>query len=849
MAYNYGNITVKGITYQGKGSSSNPAISYWTAPTSFAVYAGANATSADHTESAGQTLWLHYYYTNSDGTLSLNPYFLGVVSGGGRWFARETAFPTGQNIVTYNAAGGTGTPANQNLAYGSTVTAGAAPTWVGHIFGGWKSSKSSTVYAAGATIPSTEYTDYLWNATNPTLTMTAQWTLQTYTVAYNANGGSGSVSSQTKTYGTPLTLASSGFTRSLYTLSGWNTASDGGGTAYALGGTYEEEGPATMYAVWAPIAPTAPASITNTRDSDTRNTVTWTNPSAVITTTQVLRSVDGGAYSAVATISGATTSYVDTATAANHSYAYKVSVSNASGTATSAASSTTYNTPAAPTAVSAVRLDASTVGLTITNPAITATALEIQRSTDGSTWSTIATVSGIVTSATDSPSGGTFYYRARNTRGTLVSAWSAASQAVVTVTPPNAPTLVSPASGAAVSTSTASIVFTWQHNPIDGSSQTNAQLQYSTNGGSTWTTATVTTAQTYSLANNFSANDVITWRVRTKGADPSYGPYSSSRSFTVYQTPTVTWTSPVSGGTITNMPIGISLSYSDVAPSTLANATVTISQGGATLYTMNLGTATSGTITADEFFPNNGQSYTFTATARSTSSLQATSAIVVSVAFTEPDTASLALTNNPETGAVQLQATVDSGTGGAPAESISIYRVSRNGRVLLASGLSDGAAIEDLYAPLNTEYTYECVTFSAAGAAGTTVWSNTLSTNKMFFLWEGRKAAYGYRNPEGTVTISRPEKVRVHYVGKTYPNSYDGSAIDDTRTVSALIDTPEMAYRFTAMMEAGGTCVYKSLTGDVFWADAMVTAREILRRPDRYGTVSISLFRIQGPVL
>ena len=153
MAYNYGNVTVKGITYAGKGSSSAAAVSSWTAPNSFSVYGGANSTAADHTESAGQTLWLHYYYTNNDGTLATNPYFLGVVAGGGRWFTRDTAFPTGYNTVTYNAAGGTGAPANQMLMYGSTLVAGAAATRTGYTFAGWKSSKSGTVYAAGSTIP------------------------------------------------------------------------------------------------------------------------------------------------------------------------------------------------------------------------------------------------------------------------------------------------------------------------------------------------------------------------------------------------------------------------------------------------------------------------------------------------------------------------------------------------------------------------------------------------------------------------------------------------------------------------------------------------------------------------
>ena len=76
----------------------------------------------------------------------------------------------------------------------------------------------------------------------------------TYTVSYskNASDATGSTSSQTKTYGTDLTLRANGFTRSGYTFTGWNTKADGSGTAYAAKGTYKTNAAATLYAQWAP---------------------------------------------------------------------------------------------------------------------------------------------------------------------------------------------------------------------------------------------------------------------------------------------------------------------------------------------------------------------------------------------------------------------------------------------------------------------------------------------------------------------------------------------------------------------------------------------------------------------
>lgn len=74
--------------------------------------------------------------------------------------------------------------------------------------------------------------------------------LASYQVSYDANGGTGS-GSQTKYYGKNLTLSSGiGFTRANHTLTGWNTAKDGSGTAYALGATYTVNSPLTLYAQW-----------------------------------------------------------------------------------------------------------------------------------------------------------------------------------------------------------------------------------------------------------------------------------------------------------------------------------------------------------------------------------------------------------------------------------------------------------------------------------------------------------------------------------------------------------------------------------------------------------------------
>lgn len=71
-----------------------------------------------------------------------------------------------------------------------------------------------------------------------------------YTVSYNANGGSGAPSSQTKTTGQSITLSSTKPTRSGYTFKCWNTKADGTGTNYYSGGSYSADANLTLYAQW-----------------------------------------------------------------------------------------------------------------------------------------------------------------------------------------------------------------------------------------------------------------------------------------------------------------------------------------------------------------------------------------------------------------------------------------------------------------------------------------------------------------------------------------------------------------------------------------------------------------------
>lgn len=154
--------------------------------------------------------------------------------------------------VTFDLDGGTRTGGGQlvqTVYYGEDATPPTC-TRTGYTFNGWSGT----------------YT----NVTS-TRTITATWDIITYQISYNANGGSGAPSSQTKTYGQTLVLTNSTpTTPKRYTITfntnggtldtaskvvecpftNWNTNASGTGTSYQSGGNYTANEAATLYAQW-----------------------------------------------------------------------------------------------------------------------------------------------------------------------------------------------------------------------------------------------------------------------------------------------------------------------------------------------------------------------------------------------------------------------------------------------------------------------------------------------------------------------------------------------------------------------------------------------------------------------
>lgn len=144
--------------------------------------------------------------------------------------------------ITFNANGGSGAPSSQTKWYGESLTLSSTkPTKTGYTFKGWSTSSSATsaTWSAGGT--------YTRNESN---TLYAVWQANAYTIKYNANGGSGAPSNQTKTHNKTLILSSTKPTRTNYNFEGWSTSSTATSAEYSAGGNYTANTSATLYAVW-----------------------------------------------------------------------------------------------------------------------------------------------------------------------------------------------------------------------------------------------------------------------------------------------------------------------------------------------------------------------------------------------------------------------------------------------------------------------------------------------------------------------------------------------------------------------------------------------------------------------
>ena len=140
--------------------------------------------------------------------------------------------------VTFDANGGTTPTATKSVTYASTYGTLPTPTKSGYSFAGWYTAASGGTQVTSSTTVSITAAQTLY----------AHWTANTYTVTFNANGGTTPTATKSvtyaSTYGTLPTPTKSG-----YSFAGWYTAASGGAQVTSSS-TVSITAAQTLYAHW-----------------------------------------------------------------------------------------------------------------------------------------------------------------------------------------------------------------------------------------------------------------------------------------------------------------------------------------------------------------------------------------------------------------------------------------------------------------------------------------------------------------------------------------------------------------------------------------------------------------------
>ena len=173
-------------------------------------------------------------------------------------FTPEITFRNAYKI-NYNANGGTGSMTVTECLYGESCTLRENSfTRLGHTFLGWSESSSATSATYDDRHTFSNYSE------TSDMTLYAVWVANKYNINYNANGGRGSMTATSCTYGSSCTLMSNSFSRTGHEFIGWNTKSDGSGTSYIdeyLFESYLKTENITLYAQWKILDKTPPICI------------------------------------------------------------------------------------------------------------------------------------------------------------------------------------------------------------------------------------------------------------------------------------------------------------------------------------------------------------------------------------------------------------------------------------------------------------------------------------------------------------------------------------------------------------------------------------------------------------
>ncbi len=230
----------------------------------------------------------------------------------------EACLPYTVNFNPTSTAGGqtisgTGTMNSQSMPVGiaTALNSNTYTAPAGYEFDSWNTAQdgTGTSYQDGANVTNL-------TSGGQTITLYAQWKIASYTITYSSNGGTGTVSEQTVTQGSSVTLRDNGFARTNYYFKGWGTNTSI--VTYRTNQSITPTGNMTLYAIWGSSTST---TLYDIAASLTRGTQTLANLRTDITKT------NSGVYTYDTSVFGAASD----ASASNSIYYYRGILDNVVG--------------------------------------------------------------------------------------------------------------------------------------------------------------------------------------------------------------------------------------------------------------------------------------------------------------------------------------------------------------------------------------------------------------------------------------------------------------------------------------------------------------------------------------
>ena len=246
--------------------------------------------------------------------------------------------------------------------------------------------------------------------------------------------------------------------------------------------------------------PAAPSNLTATTVSSSRINLAWTDNAFNETAFKVEQSTDGVTFALIATLNANTTAYANGNLAASTQFYYRVIATDGANDSppSNVASATTLPPPAPPTNLTAVAVSSSQVNLAWTDNSSYEQGFKVERSTNGGSFSPIATVGPNVTTYSN------LYLVAGTTYTFRVRAYDGPNDS----TPSNTATATTPAPPAAPSDLVASAVSSGRIDLVWTDNATNEagfKVERSTGGG-----AFTVVAQPGANATSYSNTGLVT---------------------------------------------------------------------------------------------------------------------------------------------------------------------------------------------------------------------------------------------------------------------------------------------------------------------------------------------------